>query len=699
MKNNDHKTANSKFQLVTSRATKLFKKRKSQNEKYSPKTLFSEEEIAFEEKIRKSWEYRLTRFLVLILPSFTNKRINEITQKVKKSSPLSESINYRFVNYHSLAIWFRSLRKFFSIAYSIIIAVIFLVLAVITFLYWAITNNYEQFLMNPNSTGISFTAPETGDFVLEINNPNPNTEQYVVMISGPITEKAISSLSYGNVSQVDFGNHYISQIKTSDEQHMYSINGLENETFLIDIDYWYGNHNLIFSILDSEMNLCDSLELFDTDVHFLTCETQSDSRLYLLVEPVQGLSSLPTQYGFSSYQIIDLVDNNNISNSTETNIGIGSLIFASLNPNNNIEFDIHLEGGTTANIVVISNNALPISIFRVVEDYSELVAYSTNPIEMDSRVVEIGENTTYSKAYFLSKYFESIGFDIAPKILFNSFFSSTFNTQVDFDPTTILILELLFFLIAFGYFFFFYMLSVSKYDESALVKETINLVSLLQDDDILKSETTKSEIRAALRIISERVIKISRIYQFPIPKAPPPSMEKQLQRIAAQISAKIDDVSLSNENTLSNFQNLSIDWVNIFLESRYGDFECDEGIELPHRKWYRRIIFFISKHLFLIVCASFIISIIFFLTQQYWLDYSNYFFIHLVTIFRYIILIISVYLFYNFLSKKMPLEESKWGQLIRFVLFFFIPLFLFDVVLKTGLVDWIIQLFSSIKLF
>ena len=88
-------------------------------------------------------------------------------------------------------------------------------------------------------------------------------------------------------------------------------------------------------------------------------------------------------------------------------------------------------------------------------------------------------------------------------------------------------------------------------------------------------------------------------------------------------------------------------------------------------------------------------------SQSLWIDYQVELLAWAWLATRYVILVVSVFAIYEKWGAEGPSEqpESKWQNAVQLVLFFVVPFFALDALLQTGIVENVVQLIGSLKIF
>lgn len=677
-------------------------------------SLFDGEPIALEDELCKSWEFMPTRILHILRPKHVRRKIttlsdnfagidflDDLKQQNMKDSQISDESSglllpdKAFVNFHSVRLWYASIRRDTHPPLVLTIFAIGLLLSVLAayvtgFLLFASGLDTWLPITNESNPGLVYSFQEAGTYFIEVEDPTSRGHDYWIGVFNTSGELLDPNFSQDSIWPISYGDRVLSELRWG-EQHIYRINGSEGDKVAVDVYGLYADSDLNFVLFDSRMNQCDALSLSglgqmkDT---YLECSTTSRVPLYLRVQIVDEplripLFSLSSKYGFRVYKVSDARQKSNDIIESSTPIEPGSVVRNSLSDTGRDYYHFTAQASEELEISAYNlsdSNSSSVTLYRLIEDELLIVDHSTKSTGMENLPYL---STTYGQSYAVAFILQSLGFpaeatDVEQPWLWLYYYPS---------------LVLSVFAFAF-YAFFVKFLTLRKYEESHTIKLITDILLKLRDDDALNSESKKASIRTDIKLASDRIRKVHRISRFPPLHASPESMRHHMAKIASQIRQMNEVVSTPAERDLSLLRYKFTEWLSVLLKAEYGRFQLDEDFEMDPIPWHRQFAYSLQHHWKGIGIAVVFFSIAMWLTHRVWRDYTNDIIRFVWQATRYMILIVTSYAIYSRWGAKGPSErqQNKWEHAVRLILFFLVPLFGLDALLQTGIVESIIKL-------
>ncbi len=688
------------------------------------RAFFDGQSIAFEEDLCKSWEFVATKIVHRFLPRYVKRRITRLPEEfavtdfvVDLESLESEEsrsdtqaklatqngmplIDRAFANYHSVCLWYREIRHGIQLLLTPFATLgmlrLLVILAYMGGAFLVFVGSAPD--IDQSNPGLVYTFPESGEYYVEVKDTASVAHRYMFGAAQPSSDAVTPDFSQGDIWPLRHGDQVFSRLR-QEQQHLYYVDGTIGETIVVELYCWYADVDLDFMLFDSAMNECNALSLSRMDLEdlsaYLGCTVTSPGRHYLRVQFSSPTLWLSSRYGFRIYKVLDYVEREpNDSFESSLEVPRGAFVLNTLGSQGRGYYHLTAQAGQRLEISAYNLSHSPLSsvtLYKPTENGPVVVGHSTRSLSPLVRGKHNLFETSYGRAIIISFLLRKLGFDKSPKEIVGE---GTESWILLFPVYSVVIVFL-------GYALFLKYLSQRKYEESLAIRRIVKILWRLRDDDALRSEDKKSRIRLDINLASDSVQRIHKITIFPRFSAAPKEMEKRMTRIASQIRQMNVAVSTPGVGTLSFLRRRFTQWLDVFLKGEYGQFEFDSGFEMKLVPWYRQFLYTIQRHWKKIGVAVVFALTVIVLTQSIWQDYWIEIVASAWLMVRYIILVVAVNAVYDRWGAKGPTEkeESKWWHAVRLILFFFVPLFAFDVLLQTGIVESIIKLISSLKIF
>ena len=174
-----------------------------------------------------------------------------------------------------------------------------------------------------------------------------------------------------------------------------------------------------------------------------------------------------------------------------------------------------------------------------------------------------------------------------------------------------------------------------------------------------------------------------------------------MESIALQVESTTMAISIPNKDTLSELRKAFSLWLTIFSEARYDDFEFFDNFQPVYQRFSQRFVWFISRVFPHMILGAFLVGALLIMTYQFWADLPFQLLESVGFLIRFVILIILSFGIYERFH-GVNLEDSdsnKWRRAVRLLLFFFVPFIAIDKILQTGIIDTVVEIIKSIKIF
>lgn len=689
---------------------------------------FSDWPLAFENELRQCWEYRVTQLLWRKFPKSIAQQItqlsNQATQigllpqtsqlkfeqealidQIADENQASPLLSYRALfNYHSVRCWYgriRSLAAPLILVAGIVIATMLLFVIVTVF---GILVGVSSDRISGSTPNIIYTGNQPGRYYVKIQDLASDADQYMFTISQSASSIITPDFSQTNVWPLGNEHHRVMTRITYDKPHIYRLSVRQNETVSIFLNPLSIDNDIEFMLLDSQMIVCDQTTLSVSEVSevdsSLKCQVTVDGTYYLQVqmpyeEFVVDIFSAPSRYAFDVYHFQDYLGhepNNSAQKSIE--ITSNSSILAKINSSGQdwYRFSTNVENPLKIGVFGLSDSDLSsLSLYQETERGLELIAHTTRGSTSDVEITESLLTTSIGRAHLLSAVLSYWGVHISANTLIQS----------DWEFYIIIAAEILLPIII-----IISMRLVSKttpryYQGSKVVQTMITILAELKGNDILQSDYHRAKLRRLIRLVSDDIREIYKANRFPLMSAPPPAMGNQLSKIADQIYQMNMQVSAPNPDTLTRLRQRFGESLGVFLKSEYQAFQFEADFKPIPIPWHKRLAYALQRRWGLKALAVISVLILTWLTIDFWMPYLWEILDWIWLGVRYLILTICTYGIYNRWGQKASgaTSTSGWQSSVRLITFFFIPLLAFDALLQTGIVDSIIKIVSSLKIF
>ncbi len=695
------------------------RERRLERRKRFLRSLFDGEPIALEEELCKSWEFMPTRILHILRPKHVRQKIttlsenfagvdflDDLKQQNMKDSQLSDESgglllpDTAFVNFHSVRLWYASIRRN---THPPLVLTIF----VIGLLFSSLAAYVAGFLLpasgldtwipitNESNPGLVYSFQEAGTYFIEVEDSTSRGHDYRIGVFDTSGELLDPNFSQDSIWPIDYGNRVLSELRWG-EQHIYRINGSEGDRVAVDVYGLYADSDLNFALFDARMNQCDAVSLSGLGQMkntYLECPTTSKVPLYLRVQIVNEPLRIPPfslsyRYGFRVYQVSNARQKSNDIVESSTPLELGSVVRNSLSDTGRDYYHFTVQAGEELEISaqnLSDSNSSSVTLYRLVEDELLMVDHSTRStgVEMLPYL-----STKYGRSHAVAFILQSLGFKVEATDIEQPWLWFYY-----YPPLVLSVFAFAF------YAFFVKFLALRKYEESHTIKLITDILLKLRDDDALNSESKKASIRTDIKLASDKIRKVHRISRFPPLHASPESMRHHMAKIASQIRQMNEVVSTPAEGDLFLLRCKFTKWLSVLLKAEYGRFQFDEDFEMDPIPWHRQFVYSLQRHWVRIVIVVVFFLIAMWLTHRVWRDYTNDIIRFVWQATRYVTLIVTSYAIYSRWGPKGPSErqQSKWEHVVRLIVFFFAPLLVLDALLQTGIVESVIELLGNLK--
>lgn len=657
--------------------------------------LFDEKPVALLPVIIKGWEFKVTELCYKVAPTFTQKQVTSLS-RLFSSLTYHYQIEQPFLNYHSIRLWYSNLRLIIKTVLSPVIALV--LASVVSIPIATLFALLVVILETDNAATLVYEVSETGTYFIEVNNLEPTENEYFLYAA----ESELTSLEPNflrtSFQSISYGQYVFGQLAYP-FSHLYRIEGEVNQGIVVYFDPWYADAILQLSLLDSDMRQCDSVNLgeiqFGNSLGLLDCGGATDGPYYLKIEvdrSFSGYDLAASHYGFQVLRVENESGEPNDVFSSSEKILTGTFVMGNLDANDKDIYSIDLSEGQQVFIQVSGSYNMPTPSLVMYSQNGrqyEIIGYggTTLPEALGIRRIERMLKTSLGRALLVSLIFDIIGINVDPMSLVPDYWLAIL-------PGLTLAILLV------AYALYQTLLSEQHFEESKLVYRTVCLLEILDTDDILISEQNKSKVRGKIELISEHLLRIPRASAYPFFPAPY-AMREKLELIASQVAQTTNIVSCPDQSSLFELRRRFESWLNIFIKTYYGEFPFTEEFEYTPIPFHKQILYafqFNSKKITLIFLA---VAIALYVSKSVWQDYTLRLMAWGWLALRYFLLTISVYIIYERWGVKEPGTEikSKWQNAVKLILFFFIPFIALDALLGTGVIENVIKLLGSLKIF
>jgi hypothetical protein len=470
---------------------------------------------------------------------------------------------------------------------------------------------------------------------------------------------------------------------------------------------WYVDQPVEFTLMDANLVSCDAtlltIDSFDNpEPTLLYCTTPVTGPLYLSIQPIAEdlVATSHPGYGFSVMKVnLEIEPNNPISSAME--IDNGTLIYGELGIGDKDYYQFHANAGQTLRIEGLSMSDSPESMLALYHQASngyDLVAYSTRGLSISSNLHRRILDTRFGRAILFSVFMESLlGIDISPAEVMSNVASSTF----DWMLVILVVAFLLFIFVLWGFVMLKRYILPFKYSESRSVFYLVQALKHLDQEGTLNTGENKTKLRVTLLIAaSSSENYLTSNFSQPLGKATD-TVRLHMKRISAQIMKAREDLSIPDENTLNELRGKILAWLEVFLTGEYGRFCFNSDHETTDDPELHMFNLWTLKHVSQLLAVMAVVALALFVTRKIWRPYQSELYDSLWLIVRYIVLIIGTSTIYERFGAHGPSTkpESKWYQAVQLILFFILPLLALDQIFQTNLVESIVKIISSLKIF
>jgi hypothetical protein len=737
------KTAQYLKRLMSSLSTKVhrlkvwFQERQKEREnqhasKFSLGAFFEGQPLAFEDMLKKSWEYHFTRFLFFLSKRYVRKKITALSsdlaginclsrpQPVKtdkgrydwesgdwirspdRSAHPRESLSAcdpAYINYHSVCWWYYKLRNQIPGTMGARIFFIFYILALASASFWLLIT----MLVVGNDQVIDFTSPSGGSYKLQVTNQSTQNTEYSMVILDPDESVVTPDFSQLQVWPIIVGQKVLYETDDQMDYHLYSIESTDGNELAILIYPWSTDLNTEFTLLDHEFHVCDSVAMStlipDGHPPVINCNTLPGQIYYLRVSSPGDL----TEYSFSLFEIISPPFGKDSTIESEVWIQPGTYFQNQLGSNQDNWFSVDLQKEQRLSVWLFITNAK--SEISLLSDISMLL-YELSPQGNEIVTFNKPYNTTSHDFPWHSTSISSIdGLAYYLAYLGNG---SRFSITVEWAEAIPIIslfiivgIPLILILVVLYYIKGEQLLSPSRYQESAAVMAIVQVLKELDNDQVLTSDHLKAKLRGRISKAASDVYRIHRIYQFPAQNFSPGELRFHLDNMSSQVEDMSKQATIPKQETLEELRIRFMDWLCIFVKSEYGEFRFQPGFVKSRLSWVKRLYLFISRHMLINFVTVILLAILGLITRQLWTPYSEEIASTAWYITRCLALVISVDFIYHRWGLK-PIEKgegTRWEYIVRAILFFVAPFVFLDILLQTGLVEALVSLLSGLSIF
>jgi len=709
-------------ELTGKEKRKKRKQRRLERRKRFLRSFFDDKSIAFEEELCGCWEFLATRVHYFFHPKQVKRKITRLSEdfnsisfldslerQTKKGSSISEETSEKpkdilmpdekFVRFHSVRLWYRSIRRDTYPILWLIGLVFFWSIALVGYVGGVlVASSGLDFLsttISRSEVGLSYTTPVSDTYYLEVKDLESQGGDYFVRVTD--SDWLTPDFSEQSIWPISYGDKVLSELNMT-EQHLYRIEGDKGDQIVVDIYDWYANSDLNFVLLDAQMNPID-VELLSSDSRVSDTQLEylfdSSEMLYLRVQMPKELSRLPlsfpslslsSPYGFWVYKFIG--DTNQEIEGTAVPIMLGSVMKGHLDKADRSDrYYFAAQAGKSLHIRVNNLSDSPYSsltLYRLTEEEPVVIAHS-NRLTITESVPYL--STAYGRSFVIAFLLDQVGFSVDP-------------AEIEQPYIWYIYFILMLFILAFAvYAFFIRFLAVRKYEESFFIHTIIDVLLLLEDDTALNCESKKASIRSNIKLAVQRIQEVHKISRFPPLHAPPDKLRYHLAKIASQIRQMNKVVSMPTEGDLSLLRRRFVNWLAVLLKAEYGRFQFSEDFEMKAIPWHREFMYSIQRYRWLLISLTLLLPLALWLTRSIWEEHTASIIDGTWLATRYAILIVTSYMIYYRWGPKGPSEQQKykWEHVVRLILSFFVPLIGLDVLLQTGIIESILKLIGNLK--
>jgi hypothetical protein len=691
---------------------------------------FFREEIAYKEELTKAWEFNILRKKYFFTPPKTTENVTKLARDFEQvqSSPcfieftqeeqeIPDTINNKekrirdqsIINYHSVKIFYSQIREKGKIKPSLnnILLTTMLLAFIPIYFILDVTESLRNYIEGEDPS-LAYKIVESSNYYLQIkNNSNLGTNYRIFFNTFP--ENELEEAIFDPIIEtksISYGKQYFGT-DLSDKVRYFKIQAQLGDTFLVYPYPWHTGSDHKISVLNQDMQVCDEVFIGKSNMEimkpFLSCQSDAKGPYYLKITAEDKVDSL-SDYGFSLYRSVVLSP---VAKRMEESqiLNVGDTTLDNLGPSEERWYKI--EGKATQEMIIrteksASNAELSLSLYRPNDSSTyELLAYTTHSIKYlgfwwnDIRIIT-DQGKTYFISYYLSKYGIPLNYKNFSLISIEFYF---------FGILTIGLLFLLFFfvdwIISYRRKF-----SGDPYYESLIIRYILDILLALTDDHVLNNGDKRTEIQNLIKKLINHTYRTPKKNILPFINILNP-LNHELGRISMQFLEMNSIVAVPGKKTLNILRKNFYCWFVTLLKSRYADFQFTESFNKRPIRWYEKYLFLVANNWKQYIKENAFFFIVIGVSIMVGLQHSPYYTLLVLgkawLVFRIILLLMIVNIIYYRWGVKEIIydteKESKIEIVGRLFLYVFLPFIVADIILQTGVINYILQLITTNRAF
>jgi len=667
-------------------------------------SLFGTGQIALLDELINSWELPIVKLLnwspkhdrgdanITDMNSLV-KRVSKIRflQSMDGGETNQSQIDVSFVRYHSTALLYAFVRL--PLQFFIWVVVFILISLPAAYLIGAM---YAPFrIVNPvneGSVGIEYTADKTADYYVLVRSQGADPNPYSLGVQSEDSTIVYPDIHQGMVWSLDYGQEIFATISSSDLQHIYELKGIEGQTIFVQPYVFYTDKDMKFQIMNSDMSACSNVVevTVSFDSSSIMCKIQQAGSYFITVEPSQELQIGSTaHYGFS----VNSSETQNQSNHSQPEsfrLLTGKFIQGTVvAPNSDwYIFSANENQSITLFAYPKDKDSFSLTLYRDTPQGLQMMAFSNQSVRWRTALPSKILDTARGRSVFYFVLLNIVGIHPSGSWLIENDLSLMWYFEFGFALLLILLIR--------GFFALDWLVSPRRYINSAVVNLLVKVLELLDDDDILHSESKKARLREAVRDVVRVIPDIHGRSRSPWARQPR-NIKRHFENIAATILQTNDSISMPDASTLNDLRNKFTCWLALFMKEEYGSIDVQPR-KLP---WYHPIVSVIQRYWVVgiigVIVVGFVLASISKESPQVAESILTFGWL----VIRYMLLagiVMAIYLQFGH-PEDDTRPSVKWVNGARFILFFLLPLVALDAILDTHILSTLISLISSVKVF